>query len=566
MTNNSITAVKENLNELFNKWYKIPNYQRPYVWDVDNVIQLLDDLTEVMNTQNEYFLGSLVVKNSTESIGNINYTNYDLLDGQQRITTLFLLYSVVKGLTDDEDLKNDCFSKLYQKGNKFSSTPNRVRIEFDIRDNVNNFIDKYIIEKNIKDENVLEDLKKIADDKHNNYDISIKNMAENILVIYNYLLDNNIDYANLIMYINQYVSLIYVGSNNFDDAFKLFTVMNSRGTALRSSDILKAQNISVIPPEEQAKYAIQWEDTENYFDTYYDTFLSHIRTIIVKQRAKFSLLKEFEDNVYDKNLLSKGIQTFELIEKYKTIYEDLFEKSHFQEYGSLKFDNLLFYMKEGYEADYWITVIMKYFAKFRYKGLFEFVEKFDAKFSFDWITRVYATRRIDNVNEILRLIDANDNFQTILESDLLKIKEIDKILFKDIISSDIYGRRFARYLLLKLDYLLHSNETKMQKPYFLSIEHVLPRNPKENSVWVEEFSYEEREELTNKIGNLVLLSRRKNSSLSNRDYNEKKIKYFESNIEYFSRSNKLISTHDKWTPQTLINMQEESVRLLLEKY
>ena len=175
MTNNSITAVKENLNELFNKWYKIPNYQRPYVWDVDNVIQLLDDLTDVMNTQNEYFLGSLVVKNSTESIGNINYTNYDLLDGQQRITTLFLLYSVVKGLTDDEDLKNDCFSKLYQKGNKFSGTPNRVRIEFDIRDNVNNFIDEYIIEKNIKDENVLENLEKIADDKHNNYDISIKN-------------------------------------------------------------------------------------------------------------------------------------------------------------------------------------------------------------------------------------------------------------------------------------------------------------------------------------------------------------------------------------------------------
>lgn len=563
MRKNTIVSEKEFIESLFNKWYKIPNYQRPYVWDVDNVIKLLDDLSEVMYQQDEYFLGSLVVKNSVESIDGVEYENLDLLDGQQRITTLFLIYSVVKGMTKEEGLKKACISKLHQEKDIYSGKPNRVRIEFDIRDDVNKFIDEYVVKQDIVD--ILEDLENISKNEKKKYNISIANMAENMLVIYNYFTENDTDLGSFIKFLNLNVSLIYVGSSNFDDAFKLFTVMNSRGIALRNSDILKAQNLAEVPKEQQRYYAIKWESIENYFEEDFDTFLSYIRTLLVKQRAKTSLLKEFEDVVYGKGLLSRGIETFEYIEKYKEVYEELFETSHLTTTGNYKLDNILFYMKEGFEADYWVTAVMRYFEKFKYEGLIEFIELFDAKFSFDWITKVYATRRIDNVNEIIRAIEESTNSEDVLNHDLLTISESDKDTLENIISSDVYGSRFARYLLLKLDYLYSSNDMPAQRSTFLSIEHILPRNPKEDSQWSKDFTDDERETMTNKLGNLILLSRRKNSTLSNRDFKIKKETYFKKNIETFPRSI-MIMNNGNWSPRTLDQSQKDSVEKIMDDY
>jgi len=58
------------------------------------------------------------------------------------------------------------------------------------------------------------------------------------------------------------------------------------------------------------------------------------------------------------------------------------------------------------------------------------------------------------------------------------------------------------------------------------IEHILPQNPPESSEWCKFFTKEQREEFTNKIGNLVLLGRRKNLSARNFDFSTKKNKYF----------------------------------------
>jgi hypothetical protein len=94
--------------------------------------------------------------------------------------------------------------------------------------------------------------------------------------------------------------------------------------------------------------------------------------------------------------------------------------------------------------------------------------------------------------------------------------------------------------------MYHGNTTKMDMPAVISIEHILPQTPKDESQWKKDFTEEQRIEWTNRLGNLVLISRRKNSSQGNKDYDEKKIKYFKNNVELFSNSVRIYQ-YQNWT-------------------
>ena len=93
-----IKCEKKVIREIFNMWYCIPDYQRAYVWDTDQVRDLLDDTISAYreNKEAQYFLGSMVLKINEKSENNVSYTEYELLDGQQRITTVFLILACMR--------------------------------------------------------------------------------------------------------------------------------------------------------------------------------------------------------------------------------------------------------------------------------------------------------------------------------------------------------------------------------------------------------------------------------------------------------------------------------------
>lgn len=141
---NEIKSDKLYIKDIFNRWYRIPEYQRPYVWGKDQINDLLDDISFAQQNDNEseYFLGSIVFQTKTNNNG--KYQEDDLLDGQQRLTTLFLITAVIRDLTENEKLKNICKEIIYQDENEFDGTPERIRIIFDIREEVKEFVDKFI--------------------------------------------------------------------------------------------------------------------------------------------------------------------------------------------------------------------------------------------------------------------------------------------------------------------------------------------------------------------------------------------------------------------------------------
>lgn len=543
------------VGEIFGKWFRIPEYQRPYVWGKDQIAEILQDLNDAMNRDEnaQYFLGSMVLQKKISEKNSTNYVEYDVLDGQQRLTTLFLLVSVIRDLTENEDCLKTCKEIIFQKKNLFTNTPERLRVVFDIREEVKDFIDAYVKEE----KSTLKVTSSLIQRYSKDTDLSVINMSKNIVQMREYFLGHQNLEQFTIFLINK-VLMIYVGSEELDDAFRLFTVMNNRGVKLRSSDILKAGNLAMILDDDiRVKAAKNWEEAENYFGEDFDEFLSHLRSILVKKKATASLLKEYEENIYapkeyDRTnkttnnltpLLNKGLDTFNFIDKFRRHYVEIFDSSHYELSNSFELNNLLVIMKAGFESDFWVAPLLKYYDKFASHQLIDFVKSLDNAFAYDWLVGLTPTSRIENVNYWMENIESKTSEEVIY---LLR-NHIDQSELALELDKKIYGRKSAKYLMLKLDSILHGHTTKLDFPGTISIEHILPQTPKVDSQWLKDFTAEEHDYAKDRLGNLVLISRRKNSSQNNRDYADKKQKYFQGNIELFSNSIRIFQQFDTWT-------------------
>lgn len=579
-----IDCDKALIKEIFANWYSIPNYQRPYVWETDQVEELLDDVKNAYEAREEqYFLGSIVYKKSEKEVDGVNYEEFELLDGQQRITTIFLIIASIRDIViqnkdkfDETTYKNfitTCENLIYQKKNEFEGTPERLRIVFDIRKEVRDFVDSSIKENGSTTKNESDFTVK-ADSKTVN--TSIKHISNTILVARNFFSENLDSAFGIFKYLLNNVLMVYIATEDLDDAFQLFTVMNNTGLKLTNSDILKADNLKAVQSEsKQQTWATEWEDMESYFGEDFDNFLSQIRTILVKRKADYALIKEFNDNVYSDQkwnrntkqwekcipLLKRGEETFTFIKDYFKQYQDLFDKDHHEETNSYQIYNYLSLMTKGFETDYWKAPVLMYFKKFKYEGFLDFLKKLDNKLSVDWIVGINPSTRIDNMNDILMCIEDKSTYQEVLDSDVFNVSKKD---FEAILNGTIYGRKYARYLLMKVDMLSCSSDWKYTLPSTISIEHILPQTPTDDSQWKKDFTDEEREEWTDKIGNLTLISRRKNSSQGNLDFDKKVAKYFKKNIETFPSIIKLFQDNKEWKLNNLKNRQQTVIQLLMD--
>lgn len=583
----SIQQIKSGklfVSSLFSKdenkefWYKVPNYQRPYVWEKSQIETLLDDIKLSMEKDDEsqYFLGSIVLYEKQE-VGK-DYVELHLLDGQQRLITLLLIIAVIRDLTSDDDTKSPCREMIFKKGNIRTKTPERKRIVFEIREDVDKFFDDYIKNDNsTNDEKKFKEILEKSEKKKGAVNISVENMANAILIIRNWFCSQNEGIVDsMFTYLYSNVVLIYVSSQDQEDALRMFTILNDRGIKLRNSDILKANNLNALEEKDRKKWSKYWEQIESEFGDDFDEFLSYIRTIITKDKADYSLLKEFEDKIYSKKvydkskkewiekekaLLTKGVKTFEIIELYKNHYDTIIDEVTF----SKEFYNLYKIVKQTSFSNIWIPPLLYYVGTFGNVGLLEFFIKLDNKFSYDWITGASSTNRIDNMNRIIGLIEEcnklslskNEKIDKIKDSDLLKINLDELIRAIDVF--DAYKQRWIRYILYKLDYKYADHSSIFPDLSQISTEHILPQSPESISQWVKDFTEDQREEWTNKIGNLILISMKKNASLGNSDFSKKKGIYFDKRIQKIAHSNYVIQNHTEWK---LDHLQQNHQRVL----
>lgn len=539
-----IESAKIVISEVFLRfWFRIPDYQRAYVWGKDEISELIDDVNYASkhNPEGQYFLGSMVLRTSTRNADGVSFEEYELLDGQQRLTTLMLMLACIRDRVTDAKLKGACREMLYQEENKWKNIPGRNRIVYDIRDNVGTFIERYI---KADDGSRSVGLSDIASSKN----LSLANMAAGMQTIHASFDDadrfpSSGDLDRFVGYLLNNALFIYVSTENLDDAFRLFTILNDRGIPLSNSDILKAKNLGAITDEkDRGKWAEYWEEVEGEMGRdEFDRFLSLVRTIYVKDKAREGLLKEFDERIYGSKppLLALGSDTFEAVKAYKDAYDEAIQFDGLPGNLGNAYRNRINVMRRGLPATDWIPPVLAWYRKFKAKKLLDLIELIDNKFSADWIVQLTPTQRISNMNDVLKVIEAAKTPEDVLVSTVF---DFDGKQLAALLDGAIYGRRFAKYVLLRLEYLLASHAAPLNLPDEISVEHILPQTPDKASQWIKDFTEDQREAWLHRLGNLMLLSRRKNTSLGNLDFADKRVRYFEDRVESLPNSQRLLAT------------------------
>lgn len=357
--------------------------------------------------------------------------------------------------------------------------------------------------------------------------------------------------------------MIYVSAKTLEDAFRLFSIMNDRGLKLSNSDILKSSNLEKITKDEDRNTcANQWEKLQSDLGSDFDRFLSYIRMTLLKSRQRTTLLDEFEKLIFDapkgqKPILQAGKPFFDYIEKSYAGYNKVIE---LDEIDNTPFCNLISALKASMPSTDWIPVVMHYYFKFGEARIYDFTYKIACKYLADSVCGDAPTTRIDHLSAIMKFIDIADSSNSVI--DKTSLFSFDTKKFLGSIQADVYGRKYTKALLMLLE--LDVKDKSQYKDWgMISIEHILPQNPNEDSQWVKDFSTEQRFAMMHKVGNLCLIGRRKNASLGNLDYLKKRKRYFEKNIGMFPHTLQIYHTYQtKWTPIEFEENQKNTINQL----
>jgi hypothetical protein len=176
------------------------------------------------------------------------------------------------------------------------------------------------------------------------------------------------------------------------------------------------------------------------------------------------------------------------------------------------------------------------------------------------IIRTNFNWRMERYGRLLRWLEAGKD---LFEDDSpLQLTSDERARAVEILNGDVYNTRIRVPVLLRLDKEI-SDEGAVYAHRVTTVEHVLPQNPSEDSVWLQDFpDEEERAQLTHQLGNLVLLSRRKNSQAQNWDFDRKKREYFQrGSVATFALTSQVLA-EQSWTPDVIRDRQRRLVGTL----
>lgn len=477
----------------------------------------------------------------------------DVVDGQQRLTTLTILLSAIRSLMP-EDFANGLTEYIYEKGNAVEETEDRFRLTLRERDA--KFFQDYI-----QKEGNLDALCKLDDAKLTDSQTNIK---RNLSLFRERLKAMPEDRCKkLAQFIIKQCFLVVVSTPDFESAYRIFTVLNSRGLDLSHADILKSEIVGKIPEAEQDKYGERWEETEELLgrDAFADLF-SHIRTVYRKLKLKGTVLSEFRQYVMSE-VTDPKLLIDQVIVPYATAFAEIKEADYESSSGAEKVNELLGWMGQIDNAD-WLPSAILYHAKHSNDTakLTTFLENLERLASVMMLMRASINQRIERYAKVITAIQAGEDLSATTSP--LQLSSDEKADARKVLEGDVYNLlpKVRRYVLLRLDSALSGGGATYDHA-IITVEHVLPQNPKSGSQWETWFPNPAvREQWVHRLGNLALLSRKKNSSVSNYEFDKKKDSYFKrKGVSPFQITTQVISEAE-WTEDVLKKRQDELMKKL----
>ncbi|GAA8220842.1 DUF262 domain-containing protein [Helicobacter pylori] len=545
-------------------YYQIPIYQRPYQWAEENCEKLLDDLFEdyEKDRESDYFCGSLVLILISEDPKKAR--TYDIVDGQQRLSTFILLAKVLATLYSERLTEE---SKDYLQESLITKFGKKDRLNF----NAMGFNSKKDFQYALTSFNDVP----ISNNK-NNY-------LKNAICLKNYLKKKEIEDINdFIEWLYFKVVFITITCPDADKALRIFNVLNARGLALNATDIFKGELLKHAKEHEREEFVSRWNDLSQKcsdndlkIETLFSWYLTYLNPVTSKEKTEKRLVTWF------KNLNKTPLEYLKGVEDFYNAYGEVLEMQD-------RYAYLLSYVA----SDYWRVILCTSLLHHYSDQDIEALKKLLVKFYYqNWVagrtnSKIEQTccniinalkekKSIENIASIVKKYLDNNNvtqhFKENLEDDHLYTK------FYFINGKTAKKNSWVKPILILANYFMsdNANPAYIKMDDDLHVERILPQNPDPSSQWVKDFSEEERGLYTHSLANLTLLGGKKNTKALNQalnqDFKEKKEIYMGKPIALDNKKTfKVMTCYDmtkndvcnyaEWMPTSLEKRKEELIQ------
>ncbi|WP_208367919.1 DUF262 domain-containing protein [Helicobacter pylori] len=565
--------LKDILATALVSYYQIPDYQRPYQWTEENCKKLLDDLLSSYECykESDYFCGSLVLI----AIGTDSATNaktYDVVDGQQRLSTFILLAKVLadfyiyNGL-DPEYLEylQESWKDRYTERKRLSFNTIGSNAEYDFAYALEHFNDSQA-SKNKNNKN---------------------NYLKNAICLKDYLMKKEIKNINsFIEWLYSNVVFITIICPSIDKALRIFNVLNARGLPLNATDIFKGELLKELAKEEdQKKLVSRWNalnqkcsDNDLTMETLFSWYLTYLNPVTSREKMEKELVTWF-------NILNKPpLEYLKGIEDFYNAYCEILEMQD-------RHAHLLSYKDDDYLHVILCASILHHYSDQDIEALKELLVKFYYQ---DWVAgQTKSTRSQTCCNIIIALKEKKSvrYIASIVVKKYLDDKNITQRFRDNLKDSKLYEKFYfagksvkknswLRPVLILVEYFISDDPRpkRIQMDKNLHVEHILPQQPGSSSQWVKDFSEEERGLYTHSLANLTLLGGTKNSQASNLDFKEKKEIYMGNAVKLgkdkrgrekpfkvmtcYKMTIDIAHKYTEWTPKSLEKRKEELIQII----
>ena len=494
--------------------FMIPDYQRRYSWGYEQRTALWDDIEE--NIQLKHFVGTLIFKKS-ETYSSPFTDQYEVIDGQQRMTTIFfLLHSLIENLNDPKTKQR--FHRLY-----VVDDDGELKV-LPMGDD-KGFVKKLIEDFNNIDKNGLQSRsqRKLYDAKREFLDRT-KDFSD----------DKRNQWIN---FITNKLELLLFNVENESQAVRMFTVINDRGLPLSYFD--KTKSILML-------YSTQYLDNElnqKIHESFKNVFLAIDQVILLRKKLDIfarTSIHDFETTLYthfyytarnlftnwdyqlggerifgqlkevcekhkeEKTKLSKFLSDYiNSLESFTRSYSQLFEKI---DEGSPQYEKYFQYM-EFAATLYPVIVIL--FQKGMLEDCFDLLETIEI--------RIYKLRGTNPRSKIYRMASDMNAEDIDLEEVRGKLVDFAYLMndraFESYMDYPIDSKRgFLRYAFYMMNNEEFNQNISLSEYRNMQVEHIFSRTP---NFQVESFGYDSHidyENELNRMGNLTLLEAELNNS------------------------------------------------------
>ena len=496
-------------------FYQVPDFQRPYAWDDDQIDELWDDIYNAVfvDKSEYYFIGPSVLAKSRENHKEL----YKIIDGQQRLTTLMILFCVIRDtyFSDPEITDKLSDNKLPGFINDIieHSTLKEYRLSLMKWEDHHGKFKREILEE-IKFEKISSKKDWMKVKRKSRYLYVAHRLKEKIDKL---VLERGLTgLEELINYILHKVLIVAIYTWSENEGITIFQTLNTRGLDLTPADIVKANIYDNM--KDKKLFISQWQELEGISRrleisvtdvlTYLAYYLSAPDTL--KKTVDQELIKRLKINENADKAIDKIIQFAKILED----LEDLKTKSYIL-------------ISLSYLPHYWWKVILSAAKLSGYNEikLLQLARDLRRFYYLYWIAgytaqkvRYPSLRIVGLVKEGKNIDEINSELKKSLEDD-----EVEDLAKNNLISRNVADVRWIKPLLLSLESELTTPAkiiTYDVKRVWL--EHILPDKWQSCDYWKERWKEEEAEKWLNRLGNLTLLDKKLNKSASNSPFPIKK--------------------------------------------